>query len=125
MKRIILDTNMLLIPGSLGVDISRELKRIMNVHYKVYVLQSTLDELEKLSVGASKKARNAKLGLTMAKTLGVIKKKGYTDDLLVKEAKKANTFIATQDQDLKRRLVKIKAPHIVLRQKKVLIFIVP
>ena len=125
MKRIILDTNMLLIPGSLGVDISRELKRIMTTQYNVYVLQATIDELKKMAVGASKKAQNAKLGLTIANTLGVIKKQGYADDILVEEAKKKDTFIATQDQDLKRRLVDIQAPHIVLRQRKILLVIVP
>lgn len=123
MKKVILDTNMLLVPGSLGVDIGMELKRIMTTQYKVCVLQATIDELKKMAEGASKKAQNAKLGLKIAKTLSIIRKKGYTDDLLVEEAKKKNTIIATQDQDLKKRLKTAEKPHIVLRQKRYLMLI--
>lgn len=117
--KVILDTNMLMVPGSLGVDILSDLKRIMTKEYKVCVLQATVDELKKLAEGNSKIARNAKLGLSIIKQtkISILRKKGYADDLLVQEAQKPNTIIATQDADLKRRLKALSLPHIVLRQK--------
>ena len=125
MKRIILDTNFLLAPGELGINIPAELGRICDFQFQVCVLKGTVDELKKLSEGHSKESINAKIGYKIAKSLDVIKSDGHVDDALVDEAKKDDSIIATQDQDLKRRLKKQKSPHIIIRGKRTLELIVP
>ena len=125
MKRVILDTKMLLVPGSLGVNIPAELSRICDFQFKTCVLRANVNELEKLSKGHSKSAVNAKIGYKIALGLDIIEKEGYADDLLVEEAKDKDTIVATQDQNLKRRLKKQGSPHIILRQKRYLELIIP
>ena len=123
MKKIILDTNFLLIPGSLKVDIFAEIDRICLFKYQVCVLDKTINELKKLAEGKSKTAKNAKLGLDLIKQkeVKIIKtenqKLTHTDDLILALADK-NTLVATQDRELKKRLKSI--PLIILRKKKYL-----
>ncbi len=126
MKRILLDTNILLVPEKFKVDIFTELDRICLFKYDLYVLKQTIEELEKIAKEAKLPDRIAArvgLGLIKAKDLKIVnQKEGYTDDIIVDLAKER--FIAvTLDQNLKRRLKAINAPHITLRQKKHLIFI--
>ncbi len=121
-KRVILDTNMLMVSGALNVDIIKEVKRVCDFKYQLYVLESSVEELKKLATGAKKEAFQAKLALqliTHAK-MKLIKGEGYADDLLVEEARKGNAIVATQDQDLKRALKKLNTPLLVLRQRRFL-----
>ena len=46
MKKIILDTNFLLIPAQFKVDIFDEIDRIMIEKYQLFVLDKTIDELK-------------------------------------------------------------------------------
>lgn len=126
MKKILLDTNILLVPERFKVDIFAELNRICMFKYDTYVLKQTVEELEKIVKEAKMKDRIAArvgLGLIKAKDLKIVnQKEGYTDDIIVELAKE-RFIIVTLDQNLKRRLKAINAPHITLRQKKHLIFI--
>ncbi len=126
MRRIILDTNFLLIPSQFSVDIFSEISRICNFSYKLYVVDKTIGEIERLGMGKSKDARSAKLGLELikAKKVGVIKTdgEGYVDDLIVSIVKRGDV-IATQDIGLKRRVKKKGARIITMRQKKKLVLI--
>lgn len=123
MKRIILDTNFLLIPAQFKIDIFSEIDRICNFKYKIYVLDKTIDELKKIiKEQKGKHKRNASLALQLLKSkkVNIIKTKQdlLVDDILVKIAKKTD-YIATQDIELKRRL-KNKCNLITMRQKKFL-----
>jgi rRNA-processing protein FCF1 len=128
MKTIILDTNFLVDCLSWKVDFFRELERICLFTYKLVVVDKALDELE--TVAAAKEP--AKTGAKLAKQLiakgriGVIKtdKKGYTDTIILSLADK-DSIVATQDQDLKRRLKAKNVPVIIIRQKKYLQLIDP
>ncbi len=122
MKRIILDTNMLMVPGSLGVDILKEIDRICLSRYELCILKPTLKELEKLAKGKTKTSIQAKLALTLIKhaKMRVIESEGFVDDLLVKEGEEEGTIIATQDQPLKRKLKAQGTPTIILRNKRYL-----
>ena len=123
MKKIILDTNFLLIPGALKVDIFAEIERICLFKYKFYILDKTIGELEKLQeTGKGKTSRNAKLALDLLKRkkVSVLKtQKGHTDDLILKKADK-DTIVATQDAALKRRLKEAHIATIILKSKKYL-----
>lgn len=118
MKIIILDTNFLLAISQFHIDIFSELERICDFPYSVYVLDKTVDELNKVLVGKDKAA--AKLALSIIKGRAKIlkTKKGYVDDILVRLAGK-DTIIATQDRELKKR---VKTSVITIKQKKYLVF---
>ncbi|MFP4567402.1 MAG: PIN domain-containing protein [Candidatus Woesearchaeota archaeon] len=126
--KIILDTNFLFIPGDVGIDIFTEMDRLMNESYDLYVMDSTIKELEHiiLTTGKQKQGLNAKLGLILIKqkNLKTINgsSKNYADESILDYAAKnpEKTIIATQDKDLKQQLKKIPVRIITLRQKKYL-----
>lgn len=126
-KKVILDTNFLLIPGQFKVDIFTEIEKLMSEPFVLCIVDKALAELNKLTVTGKEKDRfAAKLALALIrqknlKTLRSFSKKSV-DDIIVKKADK-NTFIATQDKALRKRLKEKKAKIIGLRQKKYLVII--
>lgn len=127
MKHIIIDTNFLLIPAQFRVDIFSEIERIMAVSYDLYIVDKTIDELEKIKVTASgrdKAAAVLALKLLESKKVSHLKteKNLNTDELIVELAKQPDFIVATQDVALKRILKQNGVQMIVLRQKKYLKF---
>jgi rRNA-processing protein FCF1 len=126
MKKIILDTNFLLIPGQFKVDIIFEIGNLMDAKYDLYVIDQTIDELKKIVEEAPAKYKAAaRIGLMLVKNHKIAKikaKKGHVDDLIVEEAAKnpKDTVVATQDQGLKAKLRKKGIKTIVLRQRRYL-----
>lgn len=127
--KVILDTNFLLIPGQFGVDIFSEISRIMSEPYEICVLQKSVDELETLiqRMGKKKEALNAKLGYIMLKQKGLKTLRGsseaYVDDELlglVKDNPKG-VIVATQDAELKKKIISASGRIIELKQKSHLI----
>ena len=123
MKKILLDTNFLLIPAQFGVDIFSEIERICNFNYSLLVLEASVRELENIAdTGKSrdKKIAVAALKLLKSKGIGIIKsEEKYADDVILRSADK-DTIVATQDMALKRKLAQKRASIIILRQKKYL-----
>ncbi len=112
--KIILDTNFLIHSLNYKIDIFSEINRIVNTRYSLFIVDKTIDELKKLNSPTSKLA----LRLLEFKKVKIIKTGDkYTDDALVNLANK-QTFIATQDKELKERLKKKKVTLIIIRQKK-------
>lgn len=126
-KKVILDTNFLLIPGQFKVDIFAEIEKLMSEPFVLCIVDKALVELNKLTVTGKEKDRfAAKLALALIrqknlKTLRSFSKKSV-DDIIVKQADN-NTFIATQDKALRKRLKLKQAKIIGLRQKKYLVII--
>lgn len=125
MKKIILDTNFLLIPAQFGVDIFSAIDEIMEEPYRLCIVDSTLDELGKIvetASGRDKAAANLALKLTKAKQVVTLKteKNLNTDKLIVELAKSPDYIVATQDRGLKAILKQNNTQVIVLRQKKFL-----
>ncbi|MFH1400240.1 MAG: PIN domain-containing protein [Nanoarchaeota archaeon] len=124
-KRVILDTNMLMVPGSLGVDIFAELDRIMMHPFEVVVLQSSLDELAALAEEGKvvdRKAAKLALQLVQRKPLKIAQGSSalYVDDQIVEMAGK-DVLVATVDSALKARVRRKGASVITLKQKKYLV----
>lgn len=124
-KKILLDTNFLLIPAQFGVDIFSEIERICHFPYKLCVLDKTVNELEKIEQTQKGKHRErAKLALSLIKNkkINIIpsEKGNYVDDIIVGLIN-SNYIVATQDKELKKRVEAKKVPIISLRQKKYLI----
>lgn len=134
MRRVILDTNMLLVPGQFKVDIFTELDRIIDEPYEIVILDKTLEELKKITEtgkGADKQA--AKLaGLLIehqkkrdfnassrsnCKGLKIISSSSglYVDDAIIEIAE--DEFVATNDSELKRRLLEKGVRVIYLKQQ--------
>ncbi|MEM4337076.1 MAG: nucleotide-binding protein [Candidatus Woesearchaeota archaeon] len=125
LKRIILDTNFLLIPYQFKVDIFSEIERICNFKYEIYVLDKTVKELEKIvneQKGKNKEA--ARLGLTILKRkdLKIIPSVSQksADEILIEMADN-DTIIATQDSAVRKAVKEKLANVIFLRNKKYLV----
>jgi hypothetical protein len=124
MKTVILDTNFLVDCLIWKVDFISEIGRILPFQYRLAVVDKTLDELDML---AKEGKMIAKLGARLAKqviakkAISIIRtdKKGYTDTIILKNADQ-ETIVATQDQELKRRLRAKGLSVIIIRQKKYL-----
>jgi len=123
-KKIVLDTNFLLIPGQFGVDIFAEVQRICDFPYELCIIETTLKELENImekSAGKAKQAAKLALGLVKAKDINIISSDiGYVDRVILDIADE-NTIIATMDSELREKLKKKGVKLITLRQKKYLI----
>lgn len=123
MKKIILDTNFLLIPFQFDIDIFLEIERIADFKYELFIVDKTVDELNKIikeQKGQNKEAAKIALALLENKK---IKKLKTTEDLDVDSIllKQKGAIIATQDIILKRKLMKSGIKTITLRQKKYLV----
>ncbi len=123
MKKIILDTNFLLIPALFKVDIFEEIKRICDFQYELCVLDKTLDELEKViqttKKGKDKEAAKLAMGLIKSKHINIIETESIknVDDLILDLLNQGDYIVATQDKALKDKIRAKNAQIIVLRQK--------
>ncbi|RMF56029.1 nucleotide-binding protein, partial [Candidatus Woesearchaeota archaeon] len=126
-----LDTNFLLVPGQFGVDIFKELDRICYFNYKLFIIPETMKELLKIAEtqkGAHKRA--AELAVSLLKAKNVLtakteknKKRGVfqsVDDLIIETATTQDFIVATQDKELKKKLLNKGVAIITLTQKKYL-----
>lgn len=121
MTKVIIDTNMLLSLGEVGVDIFSEIARIMTSSYQLCIIDKTVDELDSLiETGKTDQKLAAKLAKKALKTypVKIIKtdKKFHVDRLILENLDK-DTIVATQDQELKRKLRARQVPHIIVRSK--------
>jgi len=123
-KKIILDTNFLMICEQFKVDIFTEIDRICLFKYKLCVIDKTIDELKKIiEKQKSKHKLAAKVGLELIKKkkIGVIKtKEGKVDELILGLLNK-DTILATQDAILRKKAVKKGCKVVFLRSKKYLV----
>lgn len=119
MKRIILDTSFLLTALDFKIDIVSELDRICDFPYIILILENTLKEIkgkpnEKLATAFIDhliKKNKLKVFRTLSQK--------HTDDILFLFSTRA--IIATQDQELKRRIKEKDNKIITIRQKSHLI----
>jgi rRNA-processing protein FCF1 len=123
MKSIILDTNFLLVPAQLKIDIFSEMNSLFPEKIQLFIVNKSLKELDKIaSEGRQKEKLQVKLTKALLKTQNIkilaCDQEGSVDDLLVAFSKKGY-IIATQDQELKRR---IRHNLLSIRQKQYVIF---
>ncbi len=122
MKKIILDTNVLMAISEFKLDLFTELDNCCDFEYKLFVLERTIAELKKIQQeqrGKFKQAAKLVLSIIKVKKIPILKSSGDVDDILVTYSKK-NYLILTQDIALKKRLSK---PYLTIRQKKKIILI--
>ena len=122
MKNIIIDTNALMAIGELNIDLFTEIDSICYFKYKLFVLQGSIDELQKIMKDQREKfKRSAAMALSLlkAKKIEVFHSEGNVDDVLAVLSHQG-ILVLTQDRKLKRRLMK---PYLTIRQKKKVVMI--
>ncbi|KXA90885.1 hypothetical protein AKJ57_03295 [candidate division MSBL1 archaeon SCGC-AAA259A05] len=116
--RIIIDANFLMIPESHGVNIFRELNRVVDKKYELFVPEVVIGELENLKEkGTSSEKKAAKVAIEMASKAEKIPSKKSADEEILRLAEKGNCAVATNDSDLRKRLRERGIPVIYLRQR--------
>ena len=128
MKKIILDTNFLMIPLQFKVDVFSEIDRICDFKYELVTIPEVVEELTRLSEkGSGKNHRAARAALELIKKHGVAEKKYRkifkTADEAILNIADENSIVATQDRILRKKLKQKKIRLIILRQKKHLKFL--
>ena len=125
-KKIILDTNFLLIPGHYKVDIFSEIDRICNFKYKIILFDRVVEELMQILKAERKKDREAaKLALALIKAKHLkttpSNSEEYVVNLIVNTADDS-TIVATEDKWLRKKLrqkniqlVYLRNQHLVLK----------
>jgi len=126
-KLVIFDTNFLVIPEQFKLDIFTQAKRALNARKVDFmVFDKTIYELQKLSIGSSKAAISAKVGLQLINNnnVNVITSHDntYVDDMLVNYESyipefKGEVIVATQDKELKKRLKNKRIKVLIMANK--------
>jgi len=120
--KIVLDANFFFIPTQFTVDIFEELSNLLNQRFEPILLSSTQKELEGLAESSSPKIRKqALMALRLSKKCRFVSvdknlSESY-DDVIVKVALEWKSPVCTNDRELRKRLRKIGAPVIFMRQK--------
>ncbi|MBI3034944.1 DUF188 domain-containing protein [Candidatus Woesearchaeota archaeon] len=123
MKRIIIDTNFLLIPLQFRIDIFSEFSRVCDFNYGMFIFDKSIDELKniiKKQSGKDRKAAQFALKLIKLKNISVINSSHNGVDSLILENLDKDAIVATQDIKLKKKLLEKGASVIIMRQKKYL-----
>ncbi len=123
--KVILDTNFLMIPGELGIDVFSEIPLLLEKPHKICIMEGTEKELMSIvsTFKNKKEGFNAKLAYVMIKQkkIKTIKhKEQHVDDAILSYAEKNDCIVCTQDKELRSRLKQKKVKVIGLRQKKYL-----
>lgn len=126
MKKIIIDTNFLLVPEKFKIDIFTQLNELLP-GVKMFVMDKTKDELDKIISQGGKDGLAAKVGKQLLEKNNIPELKSdeadYVDDAIVNTCADDKDFIvATNDAGLKRRLKEIRTRIVELRQKNYLLF---
>jgi rRNA-processing protein FCF1 len=115
-RKVIIDTNGLMIPGQFGLDIFSELKRLGFDSY--LVAGASVKELEKISLqGKGEDRTAAKIALSLLNRCTIIKKNGLADDIITDMAVDMNAAVLTNDIELKKRLCSKGVTIVYLRGK--------
>jgi rRNA-processing protein FCF1 len=119
MRKVILDTNFLLLPYQFRLDVFSEIERALDEPKELLVPSVVLEELRRL---AARRNRAAKLGLAMLEQkmkegkVQAVKSSGKADDWIAGNAEKLDAVVCTNDIGLRKRLLR-KAKMLVLRNR--------
>jgi len=121
-KRIIFDSNFLMVPFELGIDVFEEVEKILSVKVEPVILPPILEELERLaSRGKPKVRRLASSALQLAKKcikLEYPRLPGEkVDEYLVRVARENGMAVATADLELRKKLRAEGVPTVYVREK--------
>lgn len=108
----------MMIPESHGVNIFRELDRIVDQKYELFVPEVVIGELENLKEnGTSSEKKAAKVATQLAARAEKIPSQKTADEEILRLAEGGNCAVATNDRNLRKRLRERGIPVIYLRQR--------
>lgn len=123
MKKIIIDTNILMMPFEYGVDLMGELLRLINEPLTLVIPSGVLRELTTLGGKTGRRAqaaRSAAASLERLKTrfiVEVVDSEGEVDGWIIKYACKNKILVATNDVPLRRQLRASGVPVVAMKSK--------
>ena len=124
MKKVIIDTNFLMIPFQFNIDIISEIKNLVLENYELIILKKSIDELTEIMKNSKGKTKlDAKMAISLAEKFEIINSNSekYVDDIIVDLTDK-NVIVCTQDKNLKERVKEKKGKVIGMKQKLHLIY---
>ena len=126
-RKILIDTNFLLLPSQHKIDIFSEFKRICDFNYSLFILDKTIDELDNIRENSRKNdviSANIAKEIINTKRINILKTNdGEVDELILECAKKNDMIVATLDKELKKRLKLENIKVITLRKSRYLIIV--
>ena len=119
MKRILLDTNFLLVPYQFKMDIFSQMDFMVDGPHELLLPTGVIAELRKLSRGKGKEGAAARFALKLieVRKLKKVKSSGEVDGWLISYAKRKGFLVATNDKALRNRLKKEGVKAVVLRSR--------
>lgn len=110
-KKVVLDTNFLMVPYKERIDIFQEIERLIPEDYMLFTFTGVAEELKKIresreSRGSDKTAAKIALQFIEKKDIRVLESQMKVDEAIIDFAKenKGDAVICTNDRRLKRRL---------------------
>jgi rRNA-processing protein FCF1 len=121
-KRVILDSNAILMLFEFSIDLESELTRLLG-RYKIIIPKPIFDELIFLSKeGKGQKKVNAKASLNLVERYEIIDINAKdADESVLLLAKKTDGIVVTNDRELKKRLKENSISVVYLRGKQKLV----
>lgn len=128
-RRVVVDTNFLLMPYEYGIDLPSELLRIVHGPITLVMSSGTQRELETL---AGRNGRRATAARFVLQNLPLIRSKfpvevapssGEVDKWIIKFAQDNEVAVATNDVPLRKRLLAMGVPVIAMKGKSKLDFV--
>ncbi|MBD3387653.1 MAG: nucleotide-binding protein [Candidatus Altiarchaeales archaeon] len=116
---VVLDTNFLLLPHQMGVDIFSEITRVVSEEHRLMTLSPVLAELNNL-IGPSGDGVAAKVGMQLLlekKVFVVGVPEANADEAIVNYASDNKAIVCTNDGGLKSRLKKKRVKVLCLKGK--------
>ena len=130
MRKIIVDTNFLLMPCEYHIDLPGELMRINHGPFVLLVATGTMNEVKTLAGRTGRRAAAARFVLSnlekIKEKFGVetVPSTGAVDDWIIKYARANREIcVATNDVRLRVRLLALGVPVIALKSKAKLDFV--
>ncbi|VVB93303.1 Ribonuclease VapC9 [uncultured archaeon] len=115
-RKVIIDTNGMMVPGQFGLDIFSELERL---GFDIYIVtKPSIKELEKIyAEGKGRDRKAAKIAMSLLDRCTIIEKNGFADDIIVEQAITEKAAVLTNDIELKKRLCSKGITTVYLREK--------
>jgi len=129
MKKIVVDTNFLLMPYEYGIDLPGELMRIIHGPITLIISSGTKNELETLAGRNGRRATAARfvlqnMALIRSKfPVEVVPSKGAVDNWIINFARINGVTVATNDVPLRKKLLAMGVPVIAMKGKSKLDFV--
>lgn len=124
MRKVILDTNFLLIPFKFKIDVFEEIERVVEEPHEILVPSGVIGELLHLQKNRGALGRSANFAFTLLEKMKAegrvkeIESKGDVDGWIGKFASEnEGAIVCTNDICLKKTLQKMKLKTIVLRER--------